>query len=71
MITVWTIMVITFGAGPFEGVVTGLPYRDAKACGDHIMVMREQMEAQGLVVSMVQCKPLNRLSASIRPEPRP
>jgi hypothetical protein len=71
MTTFWTVMVITFGAGAFDGTVTGLPYKDAKTCGDHIEVMREQMEAQGLVVTMVQCKKLNRISTSPLPKARP
>jgi hypothetical protein len=71
MTTFWTIMVITFGAGPLDGTVTGLPYKNSQECGDHIEVMQTQMEAQGLIVAMIQCKQINRISTSPRPQLRP
>jgi hypothetical protein len=71
MTTFWTVMIITFGAGAFDGTFTGLPYKDPMTCGQHIDIMREQMEAQGLAVTMIQCKKLDRISASPRPKARP
>lgn len=55
MITVWTIMVITFGEGQFEGYETFLPYSSASICGENIMPMREQLEADGLNIKMIRC----------------
>jgi hypothetical protein len=71
MTTFWTVMIITFGAGAFDGTFTGLPYKDSMTCGQHIDTMRKQMELQGLVVDMVQCRSMSKLSGSIRPKTRP
>jgi len=71
MTTFWTVMVITFGAGAFDGTVTGLPYKNPQECGAHIEVMQKQMEAQGLTISMIQCKKLPRISTSPLPKTRP
>jgi hypothetical protein len=55
MNTIWTIMVITFGDGPFQGYETFLPYSSASICGENIMPMREQLEADGLEIKMIRC----------------
>jgi hypothetical protein len=48
-------MIITFGAGPFEGYETFMPYSSASICGEDIMPMREQLEADGLEIKMIRC----------------
>jgi hypothetical protein len=55
MITIWTIMVITFGAGPFQGYDTFLPFSSASICGENIMPMRAQLEEDGLEIEMIRC----------------
>lgn len=55
MTTVWTIMIITFGAGPFEGYETFMPYSSSSICGEDIMPIREQLEADGLEIKMIRC----------------
>ena len=55
MITVWTIMVITFGAGPFDGIETHMPYSSPSICGEDIMPMRAQLEEDGLKIKMIRC----------------
>jgi len=56
MITLWTIMVITFGDNSqFAGYETFLPYSSASICGENIMPMREQLEADGLEIKMIRC----------------
>jgi hypothetical protein len=55
MITVWTIMVITFGEGQFEGYETFLPFSSASICGENIMPMRAQLEEDGLEIKMIRC----------------
>jgi hypothetical protein len=55
MITVWTIMVITFGEGQFEGYETFMPYSSASICGENIMPMRAQLEEDGLKIKMIRC----------------
>jgi hypothetical protein len=71
MITIWTIMVITFGDGPFQGYETFLPFSSSSICGENIMPMREELEADGLKIEMIRCIKTNRPSASIRPRTRP
>ncbi len=55
MTTVWTIMVITFGAGPFDGYETFMPYSSASICGENIMPMRAELEEDGLEIKMIRC----------------
>lgn len=53
---VWTIMIITFGAGPFEGYETYIPFSNSALCGENIEAQREQFEADGLKVKMIRCR---------------
>jgi hypothetical protein len=55
MITVWTIMVIKFGEGQFEGYETFMPYSNASICGENIMPVRAELEADGLNIKMIRC----------------
>lgn len=55
MTTIWTIMVITFGDGPFQGYETFMPYSSASICGENIMPMRAELEADGLNIKMIRC----------------
>jgi len=55
MTTFWTIMVVTFGAGPFEGFNTYIPFSNKYICGENILAVREQLELDGLEVKMVRC----------------
>lgn len=55
MITVWTIMVITFGEGQFDGYETYMPYSSPSICGEDIMPMRAQLEEDGLKIKMIRC----------------
>lgn len=72
MTTFWTVMVITFANGPFEGYATFIPYRDAMSCGQHISETLDMYELDiGLRVEMIQCEKTNILSSTIRPKKRP
>lgn len=55
MITIWTIMVITFGEGQFEGIETFMPYSSSSICSENILPMRAELEADGLTVRMIRC----------------
>jgi hypothetical protein len=56
MITVWTIMVITFSdTSPFGPVETFMPFSNPYLCGENIDPMREQLEADGLEIKMIRC----------------
>jgi hypothetical protein len=55
MNTLWTIMVITFGEGQFQGYETFLPFSSASICGENIMPMRAQLEEDGLEIKMIRC----------------
>ncbi len=55
MITLWTIMVITFGEGQFQGYETFLPFSSSSICGGNIMPMRAQLEEDGLEIAMIRC----------------
>ena len=55
MITVWTIMVITFGEGQFEGYETFMPYSSSSICSENILPMRAELEADGLNIKMIRC----------------
>jgi hypothetical protein len=56
MITIWTIMVITFGdSAPFAGYETFLPFSSSSICSENILPMREQLEADGLEIKMIRC----------------
>jgi hypothetical protein len=55
MITIWTIMVITFGEGQFQGYETFMPFSNPYLCGENIDPMREQLEADGLNIKMIRC----------------
>lgn len=55
MITIWTIMVITFGEGQFQGYETFLPFSSSSICGENIMPMREELEADGIEIEIIRC----------------
>ena len=56
MITIWTIMVITFGdTSQFAGYETFIPFSSSSICSENIMPMREQFEADGLEIKMIRC----------------
>lgn len=55
MITIWTIMVISFGEGQFQGHETFIPFSSASICGENIMPMRAQLEEDGLNIKMIRC----------------
>ena len=71
MTTYWTVMIITFGAGPFAGYDTYLPYPNKYVCGEHIAATEQQIVADGLAVQMIRCIETDTLSQTIRPRPRP
>lgn len=71
MTSFWTIMIITFGAGQFEGYETFMPYSSASICGEDIMPMRAELESDGLEIKMIRCIKTEVPSMSIRPMPRP
>ena len=52
---VFTIMVITFGAGPFAGYDTYIPYSTSYLCGNNIERQRDELEADGFEVTMIRC----------------
>lgn len=56
MTFVWTIMIITFGEGPFDGYETYIPFSNPAICGENIEPQREQFEADGLKVKMIRCR---------------
>lgn len=64
----WTIMVITFTGGLFDGEVTLLPFRGTHACGQAIEAMYAQMAVAAPEVT-VQCVPTG--APLVRPMPRP
>jgi hypothetical protein len=53
---VWTIMIITFGEGPFEGYETYIPFSNSAICGENIEAQKEQFELDGLKVKMIRCR---------------
>ena len=71
MTAVWTIMVISFGAGTFAGYDTYLPFKDGRACGNNIESTRKLMEDQGLEVISVRCLSTEIAAPTIRPRTRP
>lgn len=48
-------MVVTYGAGPFEGFNTYIPFSSRYLCSENILAVREQLELDGLEVKMVRC----------------
>jgi hypothetical protein len=53
---VWTIMIITFGEGPFDGYETYIPFSNAAICGENIEAQKEQFELDGLKIKMIRCR---------------
>jgi hypothetical protein len=64
-------MVVTYGAGPFEGFNTYIPFSNKYVCGEHIAATEQQLMADGLAVQMIRCVETDILSQTIRPRPRP
>lgn len=56
MTFVWTIMIITFGEGPFDGYETYIPFSNAAICGENIEAQKEQFELDGLKIKMIRCR---------------
>jgi hypothetical protein len=71
MTYLWTIMVVTYGAGPFDGFNTYIPYPNKYVCGEHISATEAQLVADGLAVQMIRCIETDLLSRTVRPRPRP
>jgi len=66
----WTILLITYGSGTFEGEVSAIPFPDEQRCGDAIEPLYDLLTDQ-LPDLMIQCIQTDVLSGTIRPMPRP
>lgn len=66
----WTIMIITYGAGYFDGEQSLIAYPDAMTCGQAISTMYDALHPT-FPDLMIQCKESDQLSNPMRPKPRP
>lgn len=67
----WTIMIITYGAGKFDGERSTILYPDIMTCGEAIDTMYEDLH-QAFPDLMIQCKETDKSSVPlVRPKPRP
>lgn len=65
----WTILLITYGAGTFDGEVSAIPFPDEDRCGDAIEPLYDLLTDQ-FPDLMIQCVETTTPSTSIRPMPR-
>lgn len=66
----WTILLITYGAGTFDGEVSAIPFPDEQRCGDAIEPLYDLLYEQ-FPDLMIQCIQTDVASSMTRPKPRP
>lgn len=66
----WTILVVTYGTGYFDGEKSLLAYPSIEACNEMMLPVFDSLQPTFPDV-MVQCVESDQLSNPIRPKPRP
>lgn len=65
--TYWTLMLITVLSGPFEDTKTGILYESKDECIKHINTVTGTLSYD----YTIECVESEKLSGSIKPQPRP